>query len=515
MTSALAVSGIVKTFAGQRALDGVSLDVTPGEIHALIGHNGAGKSTLVKVIAGALTPDAGSVTIGGKELRAGRLADARAAGVAVVHQHGNLIPTLTVAENLALGNPPPRRAGLFVDWPELRRRATELLAMLGLPIDPLAFVASLRPDEAALVAIAKAVASDAQVIILDEPTSALVPREVATLFGHMHRLAARGHAFVYVSHRLGEIFEIADAATVLRDGRVVWRGTDLSRHRHALVAALFARDDSTGHDMTPLRRRVREAAFTTEPAVAVAGLSGGRASGIEFRLHRGEILGLAGLPGGGVEDVMDMLYGRRAPSAGSIRIDGRVRRLRSPGDAVRAGLACVPKDRLAEAAIGGLSVRANLSIACLTRFNAARWIPLIRRDRERRFARELIERLAIKTRGTDARIESLSGGNQQKVMIARWLGAGATVYLLDSPTAAVDVHAKSEIHALLEQLADDGAAIVFVSPEFEEYARLCDRVLVLADGSVQGELEGAAIDEQTIMTMAIGREAAVDVTSTH
>ena len=497
----LEVRGIVKDFPGQRALDDVSLVVRPGDIHALLGENGAGKSTLIKIVTGVYRADGGEILVDGRAVQFASPHAAQVAGIAVVHQHGNLVPNLTVQENLALGDALPRRMGMFVDWPAVRRRASELLSRMGLDIPAGALVSSLRPDEAAMVAIAKAIASDARLIILAEPTTALLPREVEVLFGHMRRLAAEGHGFLYVSHRLAEIFDVATSATVLRDGRKVWScdcREDLQRE--AVVAAIVGREKSLATEES-ISRTAPEGGDTVLEARE---LRSSRMRGASFAVRAGEILGLAGLPGSGAEETLDLLYGRSAPDSGEIRVAGRACRFGSPRDAVAAGLALVPKDRLAEAALGGFSVRENVSLPSLGRLLTDPLTRFVRRGAERELVSGVVARLNVKATGIDARMDSLSGGNQQKAILARWLGTGARVYLLNSPTAAVDVGAKAEIYRLLARLADEGAAVLFTSTEVEEFPRLCDRVLVFRGGGIAGELTGTDITEARILGLAVG-----------
>ena len=502
-TALLAVRGLTKDFPGQRALDGVDLTVERGEIHALLGENGAGKSTLIKIVTGVYQPTAGEIVLDGRRVQFDSPHAAQAAGIAVVHQHGNLVPTLSVQENLMLGETLPRRAGIFVDWRAVRARARQLLERVGLDVSPGALVSSLRPDELAMVSIGKAIATDASLIILDEPTTALLPREVEILFGHMRRLAAAGHAFIYVSHRLTEVFDIADRATVLRDGRRVWSCERRENLRRDDVVAAIVGPGKSLDDHAPARAAAREGV----PVVEVQGLTGERVEAVSFSLRAGEILGLAGLQGSGAEETLDLLYGRIAPRAGSLVVAGRECRFGSPRDAVAAGLALVPKNRLAEAAITGFSVRENVSLPTLGRLVTDPVLRLIRRGAERALVHEVVRRLDVKAVGIDAKIDSLSGGNQQKAILARWLGKGARVYLLNSPTAAVDVGAKAEIYRLLREIADTGVAVVFTSTEVEEFPRLCDRVIVFRAGRTVGELQGPQATEAAILHLAVGTDA--------
>ena len=499
----LEVREISKDFPGQRALDNVSMTLRRGEIHALLGENGAGKSTLIKIITGVYHANGGQVLVDGRVIHFNHAHAAQAAGIAVVHQHGNLVPSLTVQENLMLGERLPCRAGVFIHWGAVRERAARLLRRVGLSISPTTLVSALRPDEVAMVSIAKAIATDAKIIILDEPTTALLPGEVATLFAQMRRLASEGHGFLYVSHRLSEVFDIADRATVLRDGKRVWSCDDRSGlRRDDVVSAIVGkeRELATVVDTAPLSH-----ALGAE-LLAVTELSSARVNKVSFTLKAGEIVGLAGLPGSGAEETLDLIYGRDAQSGGTIAVSGVIARFSSPRAAVAAGLALVPKERLAEAAMPGFSVRENVSLPSLARFVTDPILRLIKRGKERTLVQDVVARLNVKTVSLEAKIDSLSGGNQQKAILARWLGTNAKVYLLNSPTAAVDVGAKAEIYRLLKDLAANGAAVLFTSTEVEEFPRLCSRVLVFRGGSVVAELHGIATTEAQILRLAAGVE---------
>ncbi len=492
----LAVEGVVKQFPGTRALDGVDLTVRRGEIHALLGENGAGKSTLIRQICGASQPTKGRILIEGREVSLPSPQAAAALGIAVVHQHFSLVPQISVCENLFLTEGLPRRAGLFVNWREANARARAWLARVGLDIDPRRLVSELRPDEAAMVAIAKAIATDARLIILDEPTAALLPGEVAVLFVNMRRLAAEGQAFLYVSHRLAEVFEIADCVTVLRDGRNAgyWRREQMSRRAiiEAIVGAKSFVEDAA------------HAPVAQGPVLLQAeGLCGGCVADLTLTLRAHEIVGIAGLPGSGAEEALDLLYGRFAARGGRLTVAGGEVSFRSPRDAKRAGLALAPKDRHAESLLPGASVRENISLPNLSQF-AVPGLRFIRRGRERAAAEALAKRLSVKMSGIEAPISSLSGGNQQKAILGRWLGSGAKVFMLNSPTAAVDIGAKAEIYALIRDIAMQGAGVIFTSTEVEEFPRVCQRVLVFRDGRIAGELVGADATEANILNLAAG-----------
>ncbi|HZZ63336.1 MAG TPA: sugar ABC transporter ATP-binding protein [Roseiarcus sp.] len=494
----LEVERLVKQFPGTLALDHVDLKIRCGEIHALLGENGAGKSTLIRAICGASQPTEGRILVNGVEAILASPHEAAALGIAVVHQHFNLVPQISVAENLLLSESMPKRAGIFVDWRAMQRRARLLLERVGLQIDPRMEVANLRPDESAMVAIAKAIGSEARLIILDEPTSALLPAEVSVLFRHMRRLAADGHSFLYVSHRLSEVFEIADRVTVLRDGRNAGSWTRDHLSRRAIIQAIVGGDKSLQED-------IGHSDFAPgEVLLAAHELSGGHVAKLSFEARAHEIVGFAGLPGSGAEEALDLMFGRHMTSAGRLTLDGRDVVFRSPRDAKRAGLALVPKDRHAESLLPGASVRENISLPNLSRFVTDPVVRFIHRGRERAEARQVAERLAIKTASIESPITSLSGGNQQKAILGRWLASGAKVFMLNSPTAAVDIGAKAEIYTLIRQIAEIGAAVIFTSTEVEEFPRICHRVLVFRDGQIVGELIGKDATDASILHLASG-----------
>jgi len=430
----LQVSGLVKQFPGTLALDHVDLTVRRGEIHALLGENGAGKSTLIRQVCGASQPTSGKILIEGAEVVLPSPHAAASLGIAVVHQHFNLVPQISVVENLFLTEGLPRRAGIFVNWATSFRRA----------------------------------------------------------------LAAEGHAFLYVSHKLAEVFEIADRVTVLRDGRNAGHWTREQLSRRAIIEAIVGSQKALIEDTmdAPVK--------TGAVLLSATGARGGRVVDMSFELRAHEILGIAGLPGGGAEEALDLLYGRYPMSAGRLAVGGKDVVLRSPRDAKAAGLALVPKDRHAESLLPGASVRENISLPNLDQFITDRLLRLIRRGRERTEAESIGRRLAVKMAGVEAPIQSLSGGNQQKAILGRWLASGAKIFLLNSPTAAVDIGAKAEIYALIREIAANGAGVIFTSTEVEEFPRVCHRVLVFRDGRIAGELLGKEASEANILNLAAG-----------
>ncbi len=494
----LEVRTLVKEFPGTRALDGVDLQIRNGEIHALLGENGAGKSTLIRVICGASEPTGGQILVNGVGVSFSAPRDAAALGIAVVHQHYNLVPQISVCENLFLSESMPRRAGVLVDWRTMEERALTLLERVGLKVDPWIEVSKLRPDEGAMVAIAKAIGSKARLIILDEPTTALLPNEVAILFAHMRRIAAEGHSFLYVSHRLGEVFEIADRVTVLRDGRNAGAWTRSQMSRHAIIDAIVGGQKQFSDHTAFAEVELGDVVLSAQ------GVSGGRVKDLSFEVREHEILGFAGLPGSGAEEALDLLYGRFPTTRGRVRLNGAEASFRSPRDARAAGLALVPKDRHAESLLPGASVRENISLPNLGRYVADPVVRFIHRGRERAATKEIAARLAIKMASIESPVSSLSGGNQQKAVLGRWLACGAKAFMLNSPTAAVDIGAKVEIYELIRRIAANGAAVIFTSAEVDEFPRVCHRVLVFRDGRIVGELSGNEATESNILNLAAG-----------
>jgi ABC-type sugar transport system ATPase subunit len=494
----LEVRKLVKQFPGTLALDGVDLTIRSGEIHALLGENCAGKSTLIRIVCGASQPTEGRILVRGVEVSLSSPHDASALGIAVVHQHFNLVPQISVAENLFLSQSMPRRAGLLVDWRMIERQAAKLLDRVGLDLDPRRDVSALRPDEAAMVAIAKAIGSEAGLIILDEPTTALLPNEVAILFGHMRRLARDGHSFLYVSHRLSEVFEIADHVTVLRDGRDAGDWSRADMNRRAIIGAIVG-----GRRQFSDEAAEADVAFG-DPVLMAENLCGGRVADLSFKVRAREILGFAGLPGSGAEEAFDLLYGRYRTSGGKLFLKGVETAFRSPRDAKAAGIALVPKDRHAESLLPGASVRENIALPNLKQYLAEPILRFIHRGRERNAVEEVAQRLSVRMTSIESPISSLSGGNQQKAVLGRWLASGAKTFLLNSPTAAVDIGAKAEIYELIRQIAAGGAAIIFTSTEVEEFPRVCHRVLVFRQGRVVGELFGKEATESNILNLAAG-----------
>jgi rhamnose transport system ATP-binding protein len=498
----LKLESVSKTFGGVRALRGVSFDVRPGEIHALVGENGAGKSTLLRLVTGAHAADAGSVEIGGRRLTRADPVLARQLGVAPIYQQPTLLPDLTVAENLALRL---ERGGGWrrVNWRQRRARAAELLARVGADLDVEAPAGTLRMAEQQLVEIAGAIGAEARVLLMDEPTASLTTREAARLFDLMRDLRARGVGLVYVSHRLEEISAMADRVTVLRDGeRVATR--DIAGITHDEMIRLMVGREI---DRVYPKREAPIGGVVLEARGVCCAASGLR--GIDLQIRAGEIVGLAGLVGAGRTELARVLFGLTPCDAGSIYIDGKPVRLGAPADAVRRGIAYVPEDRRRHGIVPELSVAANVTLASLPAFTrGGAWPGWLDARREQRTATDYTRRLAIKASSIDAPVGTLSGGNQQKVALARWLTTSPRLLILDEPTQGVDVGAKAEIHALIMDLAAQGLAILLISSELPEILGMSDRIAVMHGGRLTGVLDRRDATQESVMRLALGPSGA-------
>lgn len=490
MDTALACRGLAKSFGDVRALSEVDLTVEAGEIHVLLGENGAGKSTLVKIAAGVLSPDAGTVTVGGVRLPAGSVQAAYAAGVSVIHQEARLFDDLDVVGNIFLDRP-PRRWGLIA-WPVAVRQAQELLDRVGCRVSPRARVGDLSPADRQLVDIAAALRRKPRVLILDEPTASLTADEVERLFEILRGLRSHGVAVVFIGHRLNEIMRIADRITVLRDGRVVDVLHSADTTPAALVRAMAGRavEEADGRVERPVGEvllRVRDLA------------SPGCFERVGFDLRAGEIVGLAGLVGAGRTEIAETIFGVRRRSAGTVEVGVARARPRTPAEAVRSGLAYVPEDRGRHGLALRRSIQENVTVGLLGSLATA---GVRRPARERAVAVRAIRRYGIRARTVEQLAGTLSGGNQQKLALARWLLTAPQVVIVDEPTRGVDAGAKPGLHRILVDLAAQGVAVLVVSSEAAELRALADRVLVVRDGRLVGELGRAEITDERIVSLA-------------
>jgi len=493
----LTMSGIRKTFPGVTALDGVDFRLLPGEVHALMGENGAGKSTLIKVLTGVYTATSGTTHLLGESVAFSGPREAQSSGVSTVYQEVNLCPNLSVGENILLGREPRRRGS--IDMPAMRARASELLGGMGLTIDPGSILAEHPIAIQQLVAIARAVAVDAQVLILDEPTSSLDHDEVAELFRIMRHLRDEGVAILFVTHFLEQVYEIADRMTVLRNGRLVGEYLTRDLTRLQLVSAMIGRELGALEEVERLSADVADEGGRT-PLLEATGLGRrGSMAPFDLRIAAGEVVGLAGLLGSGRTEVARLLFGADRADSGHVRVDGRALSLRTPRSAISAGIAFCSEDRKGEGILADLSIRDNLVLALQAARGWAR--PLPRRTKD-----ELVEKwmsaLDIRPADPDALVGRLSGGNQQKVLLARWLVTQPKLLILDEPTRGIDVGAKAQIQKLVAQLAGEGMAVLYISAELEEVARLSHRVVVLKDRAKVAELDGSASVDDIMQLIA-------------
>ena len=490
----LEVREIEKTFPGVRALSDVSFDVRAGEVHALLGENGAGKSTLIKIVSGVYGPDAGSILVDGTKVQFSAPDDARRAGVATIYQELLLFPELSVAENIFLGHAPQGGAGR-IDWRAMRAKAQHLLDSLEIDdLVPDQIVGALTVGNRQRVEILRALSHDARILIMDEPTAALTESDVTRLFDVVRRLKRRGVGIVYISHRLDEIFAIADRVTVLRDGAYVGSREVGDTNAAELVQMMVGRriDNLFPKTPAPIGAPVLEARDLVRRPLT---------KGVSLTVRAGEIVGLAGLVGSGRSELAQTLFGMTPAQSGEIRLNGEVVRIDSPGAARAKGLAYVPEDRGAQGLVRRMSVLHNFSLAALGALSHAGFID---RAGERRMAEEGVKRFSVKTSSVDEIAGRLSGGNQQKIVLGKWLANNPKLLILDEPTRGIDVGAKAEIHRLMSQLAAEGVAILMISSELPEVLGMSDRVLVMREGRLVGEFDRAEATSEAVGAAMMG-----------
>jgi ribose transport system ATP-binding protein len=494
MASALLqLSGISKGFPGVQALSDVRFDLNPGEVHALMGENGAGKSTLIKILCGVQPQDEGEILLDGHPVAIVSPVHAHELGISPVHQELHLEPYLSVAENIFLGRQPTNRLGL-IDKRLMLSESRRILDELGVALDPAATVGRLSIAERQVVAIARAVSTKARILIFDEPTSSLTRRESELLLAMIRRLRGQGIGIIYVSHRMEEIFELCDRVTVFRDGRYVATRNVSETSLPELVHMIVGRE---------VEAHVRSSSETLGPVVMeVRNLSKrGLLRDISFSLHKGEIVGLSGLVGAGRTELARALFGDLVPDSGEVFIEGKRVSSRSPQEAIAAGIGLVPEDRKEQGLVIDLSIKSNIGMPLLRSLTR---LGVLSSNREKRLATDYVERLAIRTPSIDQKAMYLSGGNQQRVVIAKWLATKPKVLIVDEPTRGVDIGAKTEIHKLLRELADGGMAILMISSDMPEVLAVSDRVLVMHQGRLAGELSAEAVSQEGIMSLAMG-----------
>ena len=497
----LAVRGVGKSFPGVRALHDVDFTLRRGEIHALMGENGAGKSTLIKVLTGVYGRDAGDFFLDGKSIHPRSPLEAQGLGISTVYQEVNLVPGLSVAENVYLGREPTRWGK--IRWSAVRSGARAALERLDLHIDVTRPLGSYPIAVQQLVAIARAADVDAKVLILDEPTSSLSAEEIERLFRVMRRLRDEGLGLVFVTHFLDQVYAVCDRVTILRNGELVGEYPTAELTRLELVAKMIGRDLNAVAEMSA-RHGAAPTSVEHKVLLDARGLTRGKAvSGVDVQVRAGEVVGLAGLLGSGRTETAKMLFGIDRPDAGSVRVAGGEATPRSPRQAMRMGLGFAPEDRKTEAIIPDLSVRENIVLS----LQASRgWLRRLSRRRQDELADRYIRALGIRTPDAEKPIGQLSGGNQQKAILARWLASEPKVLIVDEPTRGIDVGAKAEIEKLIAGLCEDGMGLVFISSEIDETVRNCHRVIVLRDGRKVGELSGDDIDADAIMRAVAGAE---------
>jgi inositol transport system ATP-binding protein len=495
----LRMSGIEKRFPGVKALDNVSLTVGAGEVHAFLGENGAGKSTLLKILSGAHIPDAGTITFGGKSVNFASPQDAQREGIVTIYQEFTLSPNLTIAENVFVGREPGGR--FFIDWKAMAAETEKLTRRIGLDKSPLTLVSDLSVAEQQMVEIARALSMRSRLIIMDEPTSALSRSEVEKLFRIIRDLKSSGISTIFVTHRLEEVFEICDRYTVLRDGKFVGDGDVKDVTIDDIIRLMVGREVDTlfaGHEAAPkrgvalevknlIRRRSSRDPHATE------------LRDVSLKVHAGEILGVAGLVGAGRTETARAIFGADPFDSGSIIVDGTTVAMTSPREAIRRGIGLVPEDRKQQALFLSLAIRANLSIAAHDRISTMRFF--ISDAKERALVEEYRKALNIRMASADQIVGNLSGGNQQKVVLARWLALRPRVLIVDEPTRGIDVGAKVEVHNLLFEMARTGIAVIVISSELPEVLAVSDRIVTMREGRVTGEIMRADADQEKLMTM--------------
>ncbi len=497
MSVAVELRNVSKRFPGVQALDNVSFEVCSGEVHALLGENGAGKSTLIKVLTGAYQPDAGEIVLNGQPVQIPDTQTGQKLGIVAIYQELSLCPDLTVAENIFLGHQPRNALGL-VDWQTMQRRAREILHQMDVTdLDVRRVVRGLSVGNQQRVEIAKALSQNARVLVMDEPTAALTKHDVDRLFEIVRRLRERGVAIIYISHRLEEVFLLADRVTVLRDGQVVGANIPVSQTNQAeLIRMMVGR---TLDNLYP-----KEDVPAGEVVLEVRDLRRGRAvRGVNFSLRRGEIVGFAGLVGAGRSEIAQTIFGITPPESGAIILNGRQVTVRDPVSAMQLGIAYVPEDRKNQGLLTPMTVRENTTLAVLREIAQAGFL---NRQREAALTQEYVDALRVRTPSQEQKVGNLSGGNQQKVVIAKWLARKPHVLILDEPTRGIDVGAKAEIHRLMNVLARQGIAILLISSELPEVLGMSDRVLVVRQGQIVAEFNRATATQEAVIAAAMGGE---------
>jgi ribose transport system ATP-binding protein len=498
MEPLLTMRGIVKRYPGVLALDHVDFTLLPGEVHCLVGENGAGKSTLMKVLAGALRKDEGEIRIEGHEVEILSPLEAQKLGIGIIYQDFKLVPGLSVAENIMLGNEPTVGPTPFLDRHAMKEAAMASLAQLGESIDTAALISDLSVAKKQMVEIAKALSRRVRMLAMDEPTAPLTDHETAILFNVIRRLKAEGVGIIYISHRLEEVFAIGDRVTVLRDGKAVNSAPLKDVDRRTLIRWMVGRDLENEYPKAQLQRG--------EALLQLEHINGGRLRDIGLTLYRGEVLGLAGLVGAGRTELARVLFGADPKTGGRIVLEGREVAPRTPHDAIACGIGLLTEDRNQYGLVMQMNIRENISLSNLRDVMSG---PFVDRSKERAVARRFADDLRIKTPDLEASVDTLSGGNRQKVILARWLNTRAKVLIFDEPTAGIDVGVKYEIYLLINRLAQDGIGVVVISSDLPELLGICDRIAVMCEGAVTGVLERHEATQEKVMELATRFSATV------
>jgi ribose transport system ATP-binding protein len=486
----LGLKNITKKYPGVVALDDISLEVTRGEIHALVGENGAGKSTLIKTCTGAVQPDSGKIVVNGREFSAMSPKLAEENGIAVIYQEFNLVDELSAAENIFLGK--ALRRGIRIDRKAMEEKSAELFKMLDIDIDPRVLVRNLTVGYQQLVEIAKAVSENAKLLIMDEPSAPLTNAEVGKMFEMVDRLKASGVTIIYISHRLDEIFRLSDRITIMRDGHKIETINTSATNVEHLVTAMVGRELKETYPS-------RNPSIKEEVLLETQNLTGNGLKDISFQVHRGEVMGFAGLIGAGRTELAEMIFGIQPRTKGKIFFKGKEIFPKTPRDAINSGIALVPEDRKRQGALLEIDIKGNISMAILNRISS---FFVVNKAQEQKIAEDYKVSMKIKTPGLVQKIKNLSGGNQQKVIIAKWLATEPELIILDEPTRGIDVGAKYEIYKLVNELVESGKTILMISSEMEELMGMADRIIVLAEGRMTGELARKDFDQELIMSYA-------------
>ncbi len=491
----LRLTGISKAFPGVQALSDVHLEVIHGEVHALIGENGAGKSTLMKILYGVHQPDTGTIELNGKQVKIGSPHQAQQLGISMVHQELNLIPSLDVARNIFLGREPSRGAGL-IDWPRLYRQADEILTQLHINLNPRTLVKRLSVAQMQLVEIAHAISWNPSILILDEPTSSLTQQEIGDLFNILRGLKARGTSVLYISHRLEELEQIADRASVLRDGKFIAAVDARTTPIPELIRMMV------GRSLT--QQYPKESMEAGAEVLRVEHLSrSGVSKDVSFSVNRGEIVGMAGLVGAGRSEVARAVFGADPMDSGKVYVEGREVNIHSPNDAIAAGIGLLPEDRKLDGLVLVLPVKTNSSLTVLERFSSFGVVNHAKRDSA---VQQAVGELRIRTPSINFRVRNLSGGNQQKVVLSKWLNSQPKMLIFDEPTRGIDVGAKVEVYNLINQLAKSGVGILIISSELPEVLGMCDRILVMHEGHLVANLPRAEATQESVISYASGEK---------